>query len=180
MTASATRTCLLAPGLVLAAALLTGCPKTPALAPGANAGRTAASTRRETGAPSRPPGVPTGAVRSPGYVTTTALGDVHFDVDHAAVLPGDQTVLDSNVDWLKSNTAVHLLLEGFADERGTPAHNRALGERRAAAVRDALVASGIEASRISIRSYGEDRPVCTGRTDPCWAKNRRVQFLVSR
>jgi len=117
-------------------------------------------------------------VRSNAYAATTALGDVHFDVDRAAILPGDQAVFDSNVDWLKSNTSVRLLLEGFADERGTMTHNRALGERRAAAVRDALVANGIEASRISIRSYGEEHPVCAARTDPCWARNRRVQFLV--
>ena len=178
MTASATRRCVLAPALVLIAIVLTGCPKTPGRAPEANTGGTGAPTHRETAAPSRPPAAPTRTGRSPGYVATTALGDVHFDVDRAAILPGDQTVFDSNVGWLKSNITVHLLLEGFADDRGTTAHNRALGERRAAAVRDALVASGIGASRISIRSYGEDRPVCTGQTDPCWARNRRVQFLV--
>lgn len=180
MKGSAARACFLAPGLILATVLLTGCPKTPGLAPEASTGGTGASAHRQTAASARPPGAPTRAVRSNAYVTTTALGDMHFDVDRAAILPGDQTVFDANVDWLKSNSEVRLLLEGFADERGTPTHNRALGERRAAAVRDALVANGIEASRISIRSYGEDRPVCADRTDPCWARNRRVQFLVSQ
>ena len=180
MKGSVARTCLLASGLVLTAILLTGCPKKPGVTPEANTGGTGASVHQQTAAPSRPPGAPTRTVRSNAYAATTALGDVHFDVDRAAILPGDQAVFDSNVDWLKSNAAVRLLLEGFADERGTTAHNRALGERRAAAVRDALVANGIEASRINIRSYGEDRPVCADRTNPCWAKNRRVQFLVSK
>jgi len=178
MKGSVARTCLVAPGLVLTAVLLTGCPKTPGVAPEANTGGTGGAAHRQTAAPSRPPGAPTRTVRSNAYAATTALGDVHFDVDRAAILPGDQAVFDSNVDWLKSNTSVRLLLEGFADERGTMTHNRALGERRAAAVRDALVANGIEASRISIRSYGEEHPVCAARTDPCWARNRRVQFLV--
>jgi peptidoglycan-associated lipoprotein len=149
----AVRTCLLTSALSVVALLLTGCPKTPVLAPEASTGV---------------------------YVITSALGNVHFDVDRAVIRPADQTVLDANVSWLKSNAEVRLMLEGFADERGTNAHNRVLGEQRAAAVRDALVANGIEASRISIRSYGEAQPLCAERTDVCWAKNRRVQFLVSR
>jgi peptidoglycan-associated lipoprotein len=158
MKGRAARTSFLASGLALATVLLTGCPKTPVLVPDASSGA-ASSTR---------------------YVKTTELGDVHFAVDRAAILPADQRVLDANAAWLKSNAQARLLLEGFADERGTPVHNQALGERRAVAVRDALVAQGIEASRISIRSYGEQHPLCADRTDPCWAKNRRVQFLVSR
>jgi peptidoglycan-associated lipoprotein len=116
--------------------------------------------------------------RSTGYVDAATLADVHFDVDRAAIRPPDQSVLDANAAWLRANTGVRLLLEGHADERGLAAHNRALAERRAAAVRNALVARGVEASRIAIRTYGEERPVCSDRTDPCWAKNRRVHFLV--
>jgi len=154
----AARTCLLTSGLVLTTVLLTGCPKTPVLTPDASSGASAAA---------------------PTYVKTAALGDLHFDLDRAVIRPADQHRLDANAAWLKSN-GYRLLLEGFADERGTPQHNQALGERRAAAVRDALVAHGIDASRISIRSFGEHQPLCTDRTDVCWAKNRRVQFLVSK
>jgi peptidoglycan-associated lipoprotein len=174
MKGHAVRASLLTSSLALASVLLTGCPKTPVVVPEASTGGTSAAGQQA--APSRSPGSPS----STAYVATTALGNLHFDVNRAAILPAEQTVLDSNVGWIKSNGDVHLMLEGFADERGTPAHNRALGERRAAAVRDALVAQGIEASRISIRSYGESHPLCTERTDDCWAKNRRVQFLVKQ
>ena len=165
MKGHAARTCLLSSALVLTTALLTGCPKTPVLAP--EAGGSGSGTQAA------------GASSFPRYVKTTALGDLHFDVDRAVIRPTDQRRLDANAAWLKSN-GYRLLLEGFADERGTPEHNHALGERRAAVVRDALVAHGIDASRISIRSFGEQQPLCSDRTDLCWSKNRRVQFLVSQ
>jgi peptidoglycan-associated lipoprotein len=169
MRGHATRISALASGLGLVTVLLTGCPKTPVLTPEPSAGGGAT--------PAAPQTTPSG---STDYATTTALRDVHFDVDRSAIRPADQPVLDANAAWLKRNTEARLLLEGYADERGSTAHNRALGERRAAAVRDALVARGIEASRISTRSYGEQGPLCTDRTDPCWAKNRRVHFHVSQ
>jgi peptidoglycan-associated lipoprotein len=147
--------------------LLTGCPKTPVLVPDAGSSASGAQPRPQASAPTST------------YGKTPALKDVHFDLDRAVIRPVDQRVLDANAAWLKSN-GHQLLLEGFADERGTPEHNQVLGERRAAAVRDALVAHGIDASRISIRSFGEQHPQCSERTDLCWAKNRRVQFLVSQ
>jgi len=161
----AARTGLLTSGLVLTAVLLTGCPKTPVLAPDASSGASGAQAHQQTSAPS--------------YARTPALKDLHFDLDRAVIRPVDQRVLDANARWLKSN-AHQLLLEGFADERGTQEHNQVLSEHRAAAVRDALVARGVDASRITIRSFGEQQPLCTERTDLCWAKNRRVQFLVSQ
>jgi peptidoglycan-associated lipoprotein len=163
---------VLTSGLGLVTVLLTGCPKIPVLTPEPSAGGAGTLAARQ--------GAPSGSTSSTGYAATAALSDVHFDLDRSAIRPADQPVLDANAGWLKSNGVARLLLEGYADERGSAAHNRALGERRAAAVRDALVARGIEASRISIRSYGEQRPLCTDRTDPCWARNRRVHFLVSR
>ena len=175
MTRHAVRTALSISALALVAVVLTGCPKTPGVAPEASTGGGGAGTQRQA-APVHPPG----ASSSSRYVTTTALGDLHFDVDRAAILPADLAVLDSNVSWLKSNAEVRLLLEGFADERGTTAYNQALGARRATTVRDALVAQGIEPARINIKSYGEAHPLCAERTDACWAKNRRVQFLVSQ
>ena len=165
MKGHAARTCFLTAGLVLSAVLLTGCPKTPVIVSDASSGASGGQAPKQASAPS--------------YAKTGALKDLHFDLDRAVIRPADQRKLDANAAWLKSN-GYRLLLEGFADERGTPQHNQALGERRAAAVRDALVAHGIEASRISIRSFGEQQPLCSDRTDLCWAKNRRVQFLVSK
>src|SRR5256886_15923364 len=71
-----------------------------------------------------------------------------------------------------------VLIEGHCDERGTIEYNLALGERRARAARDYLISNGIAAERISIVSFGAERPVCTEATEECWSKNRRAVFLL--
>jgi peptidoglycan-associated lipoprotein len=114
------------------------------------------------------------------FVETAALRDIFFDFDKYDIRPEDKITLDDNARWLKSNTAALLLVEGHCDERGTSEYNLALGERRAKATRDYLVSTGIDASRITVISYGKERPVCTERTEACWAKNRRAHFLVKQ
>lgn len=79
---------------------------------------------------------------------------------------------------MKANPRSVILIEGHADERGTNEYNLALGERRAKAAMNYLVAQGVPANRITVISYGEERPLCTERTEDCWARNRRVHFLV--
>jgi peptidoglycan-associated lipoprotein len=73
---------------------------------------------------------------------------------------------------------VPILIVGQCDERGTVEYNLALDDRRAQAARNYLVALGIPASRISLVSYGKERPVCAEHTEDCWAANRRAQFVV--
>jgi peptidoglycan-associated lipoprotein len=114
------------------------------------------------------------------FVESAALRDVFFDFDRYDVRTGDKGTLDENAKWLKSNQAALLLIEGHADERGTNEYNLALGERRAKATRDYLVSVGIDAGRITVISYGEERPVCTEKTEACWTKNRRAHFLVKQ
>ncbi len=114
------------------------------------------------------------------FVETSALRDVYFDFDRYDIRSGDKGILDENAKWLKSNQAALLLIEGHCDERGTNEYNLALGERRAKATRDYLVSVGIDAGRITVISYGEERPVCTEKTETCWAKNRRAHFLVKQ
>ena len=104
----------------------------------------------------------------------------YFDFDRYDVRAGDKGTLDENAKWLKTNQSALLLIEGHADERGTNEYNLALGERRAKATRDYLVSVGIDAGRITVISYGEERPICTEKTDACWAKNRRAHFLVKQ
>jgi peptidoglycan-associated lipoprotein len=172
-------------GLGLATILLTGCPKRPVLAPTAGTGSTGA-TAGQAGATAGQAGTTAGQSSAttgqrstvPGYTSTPALRDVHFDFDRATIRPEDQKILDANAQWLQANPGAQLLIEGHADERGTSAHNMALGERRAQATRDALVARQVSPARISIKTHGGQRPVCTEQTDPCWAKNRRAHFLV--
>ncbi len=106
------------------------------------------------------------------------LKDIHFDFDRAEIRPDAARLLDANAEWLKENPRHLVLIEGHADERGTNEYNIALGDRRAKATMNYLVAQGVHASRIAIISYGEERPVCTESTESCWARNRRAHFAV--
>jgi peptidoglycan-associated lipoprotein len=107
-----------------------------------------------------------------------ALKDVYFDFDKYDIRPNDARTLDTNAGWLKQNTGQLVLIEGHADERGTNEYNLALGERRAKAAMNYLVSQGVQASRITIISYGEERPVCADKSEACWSQNRRAHFLV--
>jgi peptidoglycan-associated lipoprotein len=112
------------------------------------------------------------------FVPNANLQDIYFDFDKYDIRPDAAKTLDANASWLKGNTRQLLLVEGHCDERGTNEYNLALGERRAKATMNYLVSRGIEARRITVISYGEDRPQCREHTEACWAKNRRARFLV--
>lgn len=111
------------------------------------------------------------------FTAVRDLVDVYFELDHYTIRPGDAAVLDSNARWLRSNRSL-VLIEGHCDERGTSEYNLALGERRAQATMNYLVSQGIAASRITVVSYGKERPQCTEHTEGCWRRNRRAHFLV--
>jgi peptidoglycan-associated lipoprotein len=126
-----------------------------------------------------PPSPPPAARPSPKeFVSIADLKDVFFDFDKYDIRPEDAKTLDSNAGWLKSNPNHLVLIEGHCDERGTNEYNLALGERRAKATMNYLVSQGVQASRITIISYGEERPGCSEKAEGCWAKNRRSHFLV--
>ena len=123
---------------------------------------------------------PTPAVRpAPAdFVAIPEVKAVRFDFDRALIRSDDAKVLDANVEYLKNNVDTLVLIEGHADERGTAEYNLALGERRARAARDYLVSQGIAADRISLVSFGEERPECSEHVETCWARNRRAEFLI--
>jgi peptidoglycan-associated lipoprotein len=112
------------------------------------------------------------------FAAVPQLRDVFFDFDRYEIKPEAARTLDANIDWLKSNATAPVLIEGHCDERGTNAYNLVLGERRARATRDYLVARGVAADRIVTIGYGEERPACTERNEACWARNRRAHFLT--
>jgi peptidoglycan-associated lipoprotein len=112
------------------------------------------------------------------FVSVPELRDVFYDFDRYDIRPEDAKTLDANAQWLKSNPNHLVLIEGHCDERGTNEYNLALGERRAKAAMNYLVSQGVQASRITIISYGEERPQCSDKNESCWAKNRRAHFLV--
>jgi peptidoglycan-associated lipoprotein len=113
-----------------------------------------------------------------GFRAAADLVDIHFEFDRADVREGDRPKLDANAGWLKSNADQLVLIEGHCDERGTPEYNTALGDRRAKATKNYLVSRGVPASRITVVSYGKERPTCVQPGGECWAQNRRAHFLV--
>jgi peptidoglycan-associated lipoprotein len=112
------------------------------------------------------------------YRAEDAIKPIYFDFDKSAIRPGDAKTLDASAKWLASNPNYLLLIEGHCDERGTNEYNLALGDRRAKATMNHLVAQGVKSERIAIVSYGEERPTCTEKNEACWSKNRRAQFLI--
>ncbi len=194
--------------LLVATLALAGCPKKPASTPAAStgaaspAGAGAGASGGTAGGPSAGPapapsamtgtsprGAGTGSTAATGtvlpalpspseYAANAALAEIHFDFDRYDIRAQDRERLVRNAEWLKAHPGALLLVEGHADERGTNEYNLALGERRAKAVRDYLAALGVDGGRLTLISYGEERPLCTERTEACWADNRRAQFLV--
>lgn len=102
---------------------------------------------------------------------------VYFDFDKSTVSSQFSNVLDMHAKFLNSNSDKSVLIEGHADERGTPDYNIALGERRAKAVATYLENMGVSSSQISIVSYGEEKPQVKDRTEAAFAKNRRAVLV---
>ena len=179
--------------LLLAGLMITGCAKRPAT----TAASAAAPAPAPAPSPAAPaPSTPSAAAPAPPapaaaaapaqaprpvpkeFMAVAALKEVYFDFDKYDIRPEDAKTLDANATWLKSNGDNLVLIEGHCDERGTNEYNLALGERRAKATMNYLVSQGIQANRITLISSGEERPVCSEKTEACWAKNRRANFLV--
>jgi peptidoglycan-associated lipoprotein len=109
-----------------------------------------------------------------------SVGDrVFFAYDSAVLSPIASQTLDRQAAWMKQYPAIFLTVEGHSDERGTREYNLALGDRRANAVKNYLVALGIQPDRILTISYGEERPAEPGNDETAWAKSRRAVSLVS-
>jgi peptidoglycan-associated lipoprotein len=146
-------------GIVAAVLLLAACSSTPPATPG--------------------PGGPIGGPGGPGYapgsqqdLAATAGDRVFFAYDQATISPEGQQILERQAAWLKRYANVSVTIEGHCDERGTREYNLALGERRAQAVKNVLVALGIPAARIQTISYGKERPIVVGSDEAGYAQNR--------
>ena len=103
------------------------------------------------------------------------VGDrVFFDTDASTVREDGRQTLNKQAEWLKKYTNYQITVEGHCDERGTREYNLALGERRANAARQYLIAQGIPAARIKTISFGKERPDPVGSDEAAWARNRRA------
>jgi peptidoglycan-associated lipoprotein len=190
---------LLAIGLLVGSVALAGCPKRPEVIQAAPAPVGPAAAVAPTPAPpppAPPPAAETPVVRQPAPAETPApppppapapaapapaaapLKDVFFDFDKFAVKDDQKAALSDDIGWLKGNTSVKVVVEGHCDERGTAEYNLSLGERRAKAVKDYLIAAGVAADRISTISYGKERPFVLGHDESAWKWNRRGHFTI--
>ena len=104
---------------------------------------------------------------------------VLFDFDSSQLSDYAQKVLDRQAAFLKAQPEARIILGGHADERGTREYNLALGERRAAAARDYLVAKGVNSARVRIISYGKERPTAVGSNEAAWRLNRRAESVLN-
>jgi len=104
---------------------------------------------------------------------------IHFDYDMAEIRPDAERILLAKVAILRASPSVMLRVEGNCDERGSNEYNDALGNRRAQAVVDFFTASGLDASRFTIVSFGEDRPLVNRSDEDAWAQNRRDEFVIT-
>lgn len=123
----------------------------------------------------------TGAI-TPGsqadFLAKVSSDRIFFDTDESNIDAEDQAVLRSQAQWLAAYPAARVTVEGHADERGTREYNLALGERRANAAKNYLVSAGVDASRISVISYGKERPDSVGSDEGSWSRNRRAVTVV--
>ena len=112
-------------------------------------------------------------------LAATAGDRIFFDFDRADINAEAQQILQRQAQWLKRYPNVSVTIEGHCDERGTREYNLALGERRAQAAKNVLVALGIPASRVSTISYGKERPAVPGSSEDAYAQNRRAVTTVN-
>ena len=103
---------------------------------------------------------------------------VYFDFDRSVVKASEKGKVETVANYFKDHPTEKLQIEGHCDERGTEEYNRALGERRALAVREYLVNLGVAADRIFTLSWGEDKPADPGHDEAAWSKNRRGEFIL--
>ena len=107
------------------------------------------------------------------YLASGVPDRVFFATNETVLTTASRETLRKQAAWLRKNSDITIVLEGHADERGTREYNLAIGERRANAAKDYLMTYGISASRISVLSYGKERPVDSGSNPLAWSKNRR-------
>jgi OmpA-OmpF porin, OOP family len=108
-----------------------------------------------------------------GFVTVY----INFETGKADIIPESQTIVDQVADMLKSNDSLKVSIEGHTDNVGTAAFNKTLSENRAKSVMDAIIARGIENSRLSAKGWGQEKPIGDNKTEEGRAKNRRVEIV---
>jgi peptidoglycan-associated lipoprotein len=166
------------PGLVVAAFVLAACSS--AGDDSANSGSTGASSASSGGNQTATATAPTGPKPGSQMDLEVNIGDrVFFAFDKSNLTADSRTVVERWAAWLKTYPANKVVIQGNTDERGTREYNLALGERRADSARDYLVSLGIDSNRVTIVSFGKERPAVPGSNGSAWAQNRRAVVVVN-
>jgi len=143
------------------------------------AGGTQEATARVTvNAPPPPPPPPPSATEEELFAQH--VKDVYFDYDTDAIRPDQQSSLQGDAQFLGQHPNIQFTVEGHCDERGSTEYNLALGDRRASAVKNALIQAGVAAGRVKTISYGKEKPFCTESNESCWQQNRRGHFVYQK
>ena len=164
----------------LAALLVAACASKPPPPPQAPTPPPAAEQPPPVAEYQAPPPAPTGPVPGSQQDFVINVGElVYFDFDKADIRADAQPVLGAQAAWLQRYPAVKVRIEGNCDERGTREYNFALGARRADAVRQFLIAHGVDGARITTISYGKERPIDPGSDEQAWARNRNARSAIT-
>ncbi|HKR83002.1 MAG TPA: peptidoglycan-associated lipoprotein Pal [Terriglobales bacterium] len=144
------------------------------------AGGTQTATARVTVNAPPPPPPPPAPSLTDEQLFAQNVKDIYFDYDKADVRADQQSLVQANAAFLQQHPNMSVTVEGHCDERGSTEYNLALGDNRASAVKNALVAAGVPADRIKTVSFGKEKPFCTESNESCWQQNRRGHFVLNK
>jgi peptidoglycan-associated lipoprotein len=130
--------------------------------------------------PPPPPPPPAAAAPTDEDLFSQNIKDVYFDYDKSDIRGDQQSSVLGDVQFLNQHAAISFTVEGHCDERGSTEYNLALGDKRATAVKNALVSAGVGASRIKTISYGKEKPFCSESNEACWQQNRRGHLVYQK
>ena len=162
----------------LSVAALDGCAKKKAPAPATPPPAPAPTTAAKPESTTTPPPTPAETPKPPVPVESD-FQPAFFDFDASTLRDDARAALDADAKLLRANANLKVVIEGHCDERGTVEYNQALGEQRANAARDYLVAQGIDTGRMHVISYGKERPFASGHDEASWQQNRRAHFRIA-
>jgi peptidoglycan-associated lipoprotein len=144
------------------------------------AGGSVDATARLTVASAPPPPPAAASGPSEEELFSQNVKDIYFDYDQSGMRADQQSSIQADMLFLNQHPAVNITIEGHCDERGSTEYNLALGDQRAAAVKNALTTAGITSSRIKTISYGKEKPFCSESNEACWQQNRRGHFVYQK
>ena len=164
--------------IVCLGAVLAACHSKPVAKPATGASQTVTGADAQASAAQSAGAGQGNALGADGSAATQAVAStIYFDYDSSEIKPEFASVVSAHARRLAADKTLHVRLEGNTDERGSAEYNVALGERRAQAVKRALLLQGASEGQLATVSYGEERPAVTGHTEEAWARNRRVDIV---